>query len=97
VDIRKLRFRVSGGFAGVIRGTEVDGSALDAGERRALLAHAHDGSARDSHARDAQVYAFEMDTSDGPVRIEFDDNTLPEDLAALVDRLSAASGPIKGK
>lgn len=96
MEIRSLRFRVSGGFAGVVRGTEVTGADLKPAERRALESHVKTGGVvRDGRARDAQVYELEVASADGPSRLEFDDQTLPDDLGALVERLSDMSRPVK--
>lgn len=96
MDIRQIRFRVSGGFAGLVRGTELAGADLSAPERRALESHLRAGTAaRDPRARDAQVYEIDASTSDGPRQIRFDDMNVPDDLQDLIDRLTAASRPVR--
>lgn len=91
-----MRFRLSGGFAGLVRGTDVTGGELSPAERRGLEAHARKSPvSRDAGARDAQVYELEVTTAEGEWRLEFDDTTLPDDLADLVERLSARSTAVK--
>ena len=96
MDIRRVRFRLSGGFAGLVRGADVTGAELAPAERRGLEAHARKSLvSRDAGARDAQVYELDVTTADGECRLEFDDMTLPDDLAELVARLSARSTAVK--
>lgn len=91
-----MRFRLSGGFAGLVRGTDVTGAELSPAERRGLEAHARKSLvSRDASARDAQVYELEVTAAEGEWRLEFDDMTLPDDLANLVERLSAQSTAVK--
>ena len=95
VLIRKLRFRVSGGFAGIVRGTEVEGHALSASERAALgrLLDASP-SARAPGARDQVVYEWDVDTDAGQRRVECDELNVPDDLADLVTKLTGQSRPV---
>ena len=98
VKIRKIRFRQSGGFAGLVRGCEVAPEDLGAADRRALEGHAQDKSAAapsgSSRARDMAVYEIELETDAGVRRFEFDEMSVPENLAALVERLKKSSRPM---
>ena len=95
MQIRKLRFRVSGGFAGVVRGTEVEGSALSASERTALVRLLTSPPvARASGARDLSTYEWDVDTDDGPRRAEIDEMNVPDALADLVSKLARQSRPV---
>jgi len=97
--INKIHFKQSGGFAGLVRGSE--GSAekdISAAQRRALERHAQDSRAaspaKASRARDLVVYEIELDTDEGQVRLEFDEASVPKDLAPLVEKLAKRAKPI---
>lgn len=95
MEIRKLRFRISGGFAGLVRGAELDGKMLSAAERAAigrLVAGA--ASARATEARDLQIYSLEVDTDDGSHRAEFDEMHTPHALGELIQRLLKHARPV---
>ena len=99
MEIRKIRFRQSGGFAGLVRGCEVAPEDLAAAERRALDSHARAKGAGATPAstpgaRDLVVYEIELTTDAGERRIEFDEMSVPEDLGALVERLVKRSRPM---
>jgi hypothetical protein len=99
VKMRKIRFRQSGGFGGLVRGCEVAAEGLGASDRRALEGHAQakgaGARAPSSPARDLIVYEIEVDTETGVRRLEFDEMSVPADLAALVERLSKDSRPMR--
>ena len=99
MKIRTLRFRQSGGFAGLVRGCEAAPGELADAERRALERHSQEkiagaAPARDSGARDLIVFEIEIETDSGAARLAFDESNVPEDLAALVARLQTRSRPI---
>jgi hypothetical protein len=97
VVIRRVRFRQSGGFAGLVRGSEVAGDALGAADRRALERHVTAqaaSSAGTSGGRDLVVFELEVDTDTGQVRLEFDEASVPDDLAALVNDLASRARPV---
>jgi hypothetical protein len=99
VKIRKIRFRQSGGFAGLVRGCDVAPDDLGAADRRALEGHAQGtraaAPAGPSPARDLAVYEIELETDAGVRRLEFDEMNVPDDLAALVERLVKGSKPMR--
>lgn len=93
--IRRLRFRQSGGFAGLLRGCDVAGEDLDAAHRRALEAHLQEGrgGAAAPGARDQLGFELELDTDAGPRRLVFDELAVPPALAPLVAWLQERSRP----
>lgn len=97
--IRKIQFRQSGGFAGLVRGSEASAEKdLSAAERRALERHAESSrtapAPRATRARDLVAYELELDTDQGPVRLEFDESNVPEGLAPLMDKLAKRAKPV---
>ncbi len=95
MQIRKLRFRVSGGFAGVVRGTEAEGTALSASERSALVRLlSHPPAASAPGARDLMTYEWDVDTDEGSRHIEVDEMNVPDGLADLVSKLARQSRPV---
>jgi hypothetical protein len=98
MPIHKIRFTQSGGFAGLMRGVEVRASELSASELRALEHYAtseHAAAARSSQSRDLFTYELDLDTDDGPMRFEFDESSVPDQLSGLVSSLAKRSGPKK--
>ncbi len=96
MPIHKIRFRQSGGFAGLMRGVEVPASELSATELRTLEHYASERAApaRSSKGRDLFTYELDLDTDDGPVRLEFDESSVPDQLSGLVSSLAKRSGPV---
>jgi hypothetical protein len=94
--IWKIRFRQSGGFAGLVRGCDVEFNVLDDADRAALERHARSGSTTGapSEARDQIVYEIEMETDAGVRRLAFDEANVPKDLATLVQALAKRSKPM---
>lgn len=99
MEIVRIRFRQSGGFAGLVRGCEITGKQLTAAEQRALarhLASPKGGAAdRSSGARDLLNYELEVQTDAGTTRLQFDEAGAPDDLAALIERLQSLSAPMR--
>lgn len=98
MEIRSIRFRQSGGFAGLVRGCEVAGNELSAEHRQALeryIEARRTAASAASGARDLIVYELEVETEAGKVRLEFDEAGAPDGLASLVDDLAARSRPIR--
>jgi hypothetical protein len=100
MQIKNIQFRQSGGFAGLVRGAEVSADeGISETERRALERHAQGtratpapGAAR---ARDLVMYELTLETDAGPVRLEFDEMSVPDDLTALVEELARRAKPVK--
>ena len=95
MQIKKIHFRQSGGFAGLVRGSEAAGKDISDAQRKALEHHAKGGasSSNASRARDMVLYELEVETDRGPIRLEFDEANVPEDLEALVKDLSKRAKP----
>ena len=97
MQIKKIHFRQSGGFAGLVRGSEAAGKDISAAQRKAIERHARGSSAassrKASRARDMIVYELDVDTDGGPVRLEFDEASVPDDLEGLVKELSKRAKP----
>jgi Emfourin len=94
--IHKIRFRQSGGFAGLVRGCDVEFNVLDVADRAALERHARSGPTpvAPSEARDQIVYEIDIETDAGVRRLEFDETSIPKDLAPLVQALAQRSKPM---
>lgn len=97
--IKKVQFRQSGGFAGLVRGSELsDAEELSATERQALERYARSSrdapAANASRARDLVGYEIELDTDEGKIQLEFDEANVPDNLAALVGKLAKRAKPV---
>ena len=97
MQIKKIHFRQSGGFAGLVRGSEAAGKDISDAQRKALERHVRGSraasSGQSSAARDMVIYELDIDTDTGPMRLEFDETHVPEDLEALVKELSKRAKP----
>jgi hypothetical protein len=97
----KVRFRQSGGFAGLVRGAELDTTALtgrEAAELERLVAAAGLASTKRTAARgaDRQQYEIVVEREGAPkVESRFGDDALSDELAALVSFLRSRAKPIK--
>ena len=93
----KLTFRQSGGFAGLIRGCEVDTAELPASlqaELRQLLAAGKTEKPEGlSAARDVSSYKIVVEEPGGPRTLEFSDVALPAAAGKLVAFLQGRSKP----
>jgi hypothetical protein len=108
MTLPKIRFRQTGGFAGLVRGSELTPESLDAKTRarlERLLAKsglAAGGAARASSdsvgtrdpASDLIQYELDIETSAGTEHFVFDDSDLPEKVAPLVEFLQERAGPM---
>lgn len=96
MEIRGVRFRVSGGFAGLVRGCEVGGDTLSVADRRALeeaVARTGDAGTRAPGARDTRQFDLTVTTDDGVRELSFDEMSVPPSLDGLVGRLEQQSRP----
>ena len=97
----KVRFRRSGGFAGLVRGVELDTAALsgaEAAELERLVAVVPLVSVKRAAARGADRQQYEIVVErEGASKVEarFDDGALTDELVALIAFLNARSKPIK--
>ncbi len=95
----KLRFRQSGGFAGLIRGYEIDTDSLSPEEAGSLLELVNKSGLLDTvkepnpEARDLIGYEVTVETSEGVFQAAFDDLSMPKDAAALLEFLRGKAQP----
>lgn len=96
MEIASVRFRQSGGFAGLIRGCEISGDQITAADRRALARYlkARAAAPARSEARDLLVYEIEVEADSGTVRLEFDEVGAPPELSSFIERLTACTRPM---
>lgn len=89
----KVRFRQSGGFAGLIKGCEFDTKVLARKEAAALASLIEQSgihglkSSQTPNACDLTCYEIAVETEKGSEQVSFDDMTLPETLRPLVEYL----------
>jgi hypothetical protein len=96
----KISYRETGGFAGLKRGAEIDLESLPPGEAkrlRTLVERAHLGSVHrrgPSTARDLVGYEVAVEDDDGRTTVtRFDDATVPESAAPLLEALRKRARP----
>jgi hypothetical protein len=100
VAIRAIRFQQSGGLTGLVSGCLMQASDLKDADLKALEHHVRSiidhgaGPANPGSARDQIVYQIELETDSGPVRLEFDELSVPDGLALLVEALQSRSRPM---
>jgi hypothetical protein len=96
----KVRFRQTGGFAGLIRGVELDTSTMPAHEAKALEAcvvasRLRAGASKGpAQARDLFHYQITVDTGDQVIHAAFDDATVPHSAGPLLEFLRTRAGPL---
>jgi hypothetical protein len=100
VEIRRVRFRQSGGIAGLIRGCDVEAKTLDTADLRALEQHAQGARSRTAPARapaarDVLTYQIAIETAAGTTELDFDELNVPDDLVPLLAHLSKHCRPMK--
>jgi hypothetical protein len=95
--IRSVRLRQSGGFAGLIRSSELAAADLTPGEKRALEDHLQGtesgADTRNPKARDLVTFELEVETDTGKTSLTFDEDTVPAVITRLVQRLSKKGRP----
>lgn len=95
MDIRSVRLRVSGGFAGLIRSAQLNAAELTSDEHRALeRALGRGGATHTREARDLLIYELDLDTDAGARHLAFDELGAPAALADLMRRLERLARPI---
>jgi hypothetical protein len=96
----KIRFRQSGGFAGIVRGCALDTAALPRGEAdelARLVAAAKLEALKPSRSRgaDRQQYDLVLEREgEPPVALRFDDGALTDEIAPLLAFLRKRSKPL---
>jgi hypothetical protein len=95
----KLVFRQSGGYAGLIRGVELDTDDLppeEAAELHSLVQQSDLQSTSvedESGWRDQQTYEISVETDEGVYDVAFDDSNIPPGTAPLLGFLKKRSEP----
>ncbi len=96
----KVSFRQSGGFAGLIRGVDLNTATMDAEQAAELeglvTASGIEGSkkARTHAARDLVQYEITIEQDDQTSKLSFDDKTVPDAAQPLLKYLRAQARPM---
>ncbi|MCZ8121601.1 MAG: hypothetical protein O9295_27025 [Microcystis sp. LE18-22.4A] len=97
----KIQFQQSGGFAGLIRGCEIDTQLLSPDEAAQLQSLVKQSgilqlqSQRTENAADLFNYEIVIETEDGNrYSISSDDNSLPQSVKPLLEYLQSQCQPI---
>lgn len=96
----KIKFRQSGGYAGLHMGCEIDTDSLPAPEADRLTALVENSgilqatSQRSLNAADLFTYEFAIEASQGSQQVSFDDMSLPERVRPLLDYLQGQAQPL---
>lgn len=90
----KIRFRQTGGFAGLSLGSELDSEQLpatEAGELERLITQAGLDQVGSKKSRGADLTNYEMTVEDKgrTIKASFDDMTIPADAQPLLDFLKS--------
>lgn len=95
----KVTFRQSGGYAGLIRGCELDTNSQPSDEAKRLESLVTESGIlrlKDSHmsqATDLLQYEITIETNEGVYHVFLDDMTLPESTIPLIEYLQSQSVP----
>jgi hypothetical protein len=96
----KVKFSQSGGYAGLIRGCELDTDSLSPAEATKLQSLVEQSgilqaqSKHAPHARDLLNYNITVETSEGAPTVSFDDLSLPENVQPLLEYLQSCAKPL---
>jgi hypothetical protein len=95
----KLTFRQSGGFAGLIRGCEIDTDTLSPDEAASLQKMVRQSGILETtkrsnpDARDLMGYEVIVETVEGTFQVSFDELGIPKKAILLLEFLSARAEP----
>jgi len=95
----KVKFQQSGGFAGLIRGCELDTDDLSADEARTLQSLVEQSNlegikgGQTPGARDLMTYEITVETGEGVHHVSFDDMSMPESVEPLLEFLESRAKP----
>jgi hypothetical protein len=95
----KVTFRQSGGYAGLIRGCELDTDSQPSDEAtrlQSLVAESGILQIEGGHmpqGRDLLQYEISIETSEGVRHVSLDDMTLPESAIPLIEYLQSQATP----
>lgn len=92
----KIQFRQSGGYAGLIRGCDLDTSTLSKSEATQIeqLASAAQATAPTSSGADLTCYEIEITDGRRKKSLTLDDMSLTEETAPLVELLAQHAKPL---
>ena len=96
----KVSFRQSGGFAGLIRGVDLDTAQMDADAAQELEALVSASGivghkkARTHAGRDLVQYEIKIEQDEEISKRSFDDKTIPTDVQPLLKYLRSQSHPM---
>ena len=94
----KVKLRQTGGFAGLIRGCDLDSAELPKKEAAQLDQLLRQPSAKPrpatGAARDLTSYEVTVETPQGSKTLSFDDLAIPEGTAALIEFLRRRCKPL---
>jgi|SRR3954447_2481215 hypothetical protein len=96
----KVSFRQSGGFAGLVRGIDLDSSKMDAAQGQQLeklaTASGIQGNTlvRTQAARDQFQYEITIDQNGQISKLSFDDHTVPAAVQPLLSYLKPQARPM---
>jgi hypothetical protein len=93
----RVVFRQSGGFAGLLRGSEMEWGELSSEEEEVLMAlmgESHKASRRAaSPARDLEAYELRVEEEGSSRSVQLDQLSIPEALHPLLERLKERAEP----
>ena len=96
----KVRFTQSGGFAGLVKGCEVDTTTLSPQNAKELeqlvkaAAISGSGEFLSRSGRDLQQYEITIEDGNRKASVIFDDQSVPQSVKPLVGYLKKCSKPI---
>ncbi|PSB04980.1 protealysin inhibitor emfourin [Merismopedia glauca] len=97
----KIKFRQSGGYAGLRIGCELDTNLLPPEEATKLQSLVEQSdifptkSDRSENTADLINYEITIETKEGTHQVTFDDLTLPENIIPLLDYLQDRAKPLR--
>ncbi len=96
----KIKFRQSGGYAGLRMGCDLDTNSLSIAESTQLESLVKTSgilrvsSGRSKNAADLISYEITIETNEGTQQVQLDDSTLPESVFPLLDYLQNQAKPL---
>ena len=97
----KITFRQSGGYAGLLRGCEINTELLSSAEARELKSLVEQSGILEAQSKqspnlaDAFYYLIVIETMEKTHQVSFDDQSLSEEVIPLIDFLQDRSDYIK--
>lgn len=97
----KIKFRQSGGYAGLRMSCEINTASLPSEEATQLISLVENSrifqatSQRTPNAADLLTYEFTIETKAGTHQVSFDDLSLPESIRPLLEYLQSQTKPLR--